>query len=123
MRIKLNRYGAERKQRLSKSKQTKTLATTQVLWFFFFVVSCGGVTESTWHVSHCLAYCTSPPMIDDDECGGVGGMRTGRGNRSPPMIDDDESGGVGGMRTGRGNRSTRRKTAQRHVVHYKSHMT
>jgi hypothetical protein len=29
----------------------------------------------------------------------------------PRMIDDDECGAVGGMRIGRGNRSTRRKPA------------
>jgi hypothetical protein len=32
-------------------------------WFFFFSFlsfMVWGVTESTWYVSHCLAYCTSP---------------------------------------------------------------
>jgi hypothetical protein len=28
--------------------------------FFFFLVSWGGVRQSTWHVGLCLAYCTSP---------------------------------------------------------------
>jgi hypothetical protein len=52
-------------------------------------------TESTWYVSHYLAYC----MMDDDECGAVGGM-SGRRNRStrrkpaplllcPPQIPHD----------------------------------
>jgi hypothetical protein len=38
-------------------------------------------TEFIWYVSHCLAYCTCPGWLDDDECGAVGGMIV-RGNRS-----------------------------------------
>jgi hypothetical protein len=34
----------------------------------------------------------------------------------PQMIDDDDCGEIGGMKIGRGNRSTRRKPAQRHFV-------
>jgi hypothetical protein len=36
-----------------------------------------GDTESTWYISHWLAYCTSP-----DDYGELGGMRIGRGNPS-----------------------------------------
>jgi hypothetical protein len=49
--------------------------------FFFLVFLEWGQTESTWYVGKYLAYCTSPRMVDD-ECGVVGGMRIGRGNRS-----------------------------------------
>jgi hypothetical protein len=38
------------------------------------------------------------------------------------MIDDDECGAVGGMRIGRENQSTQRKPGSR-FVHHKSHMT
>jgi hypothetical protein len=41
----------------------------------------------------------------------------------PQMIDDDDCGAISGMNIGMGNRSTRRKPAQRHFVHHKSHMT
>jgi hypothetical protein len=41
----------------------------------------------------------------------------------PQMIDDGDCGAIGGMKIGRGNRSTWRKPAQFHFVHYKSHMT
>jgi hypothetical protein len=41
----------------------------------------------------------------------------------PLMIDDDECGAVGGMRIGRGNRSTRRKPVPVHFVHHKSHIS
>jgi hypothetical protein len=39
------------------------------------------------------------------------------------MIDDDECGAVGGMKIGRGNGSTQRKLPECHFVHHKSHMT
>jgi hypothetical protein len=57
-----------------------------------------GETESTWYVGHYdLLY---QPRTIDDECGAVGGMRIGRGNRStrrkpapvplcPPQIPHD----------------------------------
>jgi hypothetical protein len=41
----------------------------------------------------------------------------------PQMIDEGDCGAIGGMKIGRGNRSTRRKLPQRHFVHHKSHMT
>jgi hypothetical protein len=41
----------------------------------------------------------------------------------PRMIDDYECGAVGGMKIGRGNRSTRRKPATAPLFRYKSHMT
>jgi hypothetical protein len=53
------------------------------------------------YCGHLLAYCTSPRMIGDGDCGEIGGMKIGSGNRS-----------------------TRRKNlSQRHFVHHKSHMT
>jgi hypothetical protein len=42
----------------------------------------------------------------------------------PQMISDGDCGENGGMKIGsRGNRRTRRKPAQRHFVHHKSHIT
>jgi hypothetical protein len=42
----------------------------------------------------------------------------------PQMIDDGDCGAIGGMKIGRGNRNIRKKNLpQRHFVHYKSHMT
>jgi hypothetical protein len=41
----------------------------------------------------------------------------------PRMIADGDCVEIGGMKIGRGNRSTRRKPAQSHFVHHKSHMT
>jgi hypothetical protein len=47
------------------------------LLFDFLLFFSWSETESTWYCGHCLAYCTAP-----DECGAVGRMRIGRGNRS-----------------------------------------
>jgi hypothetical protein len=38
------------------------------------------------------------------------------------MIDDGDCGEIGGMKIGRGNRSTQKKPAQCHFVHHTSHM-
>jgi hypothetical protein len=40
----------------------------------------------------------------------------------PQMIDDDDRGAIGGMKTGRGNRSTRRKPALAPFYPPQSHM-
>jgi hypothetical protein len=39
------------------------------------------------------------------------------------MIDDGDCGAIGGMRIGRGNTNTRRKLPQCHLVHHKSNIT
>jgi hypothetical protein len=63
---------------------------------YFYILS--GV-----RLSPLLAYCTSPQMIDDGDCGAIGGMEIGRGNRStrrksarmsvyPPQIPHDQIG-------------------------------
>jgi hypothetical protein len=40
------------------------------------------------------------------------------------MIDDGDCGAIGGMKIGRGNRSTQRENLpQCHFVHYKPYMT
>jgi hypothetical protein len=39
------------------------------------------------------------------------------------MIDEDDCGAIGGMKIGRGNRSTGRKPVPVPFVHHKSHMT
>jgi hypothetical protein len=41
----------------------------------------------------------------------------------PQMIDNSDCGAVGGMKIGRGNRSTRKNLPQCHFVHHKFHMT
>jgi hypothetical protein len=38
------------------------------------------------------------------------------------MIDDGDCGAIGGMKIGKKNRSTRRNLPQRHFVHHKPHM-
>jgi hypothetical protein len=48
----------------------------------FLVPWGGGESESTWYVGHCWPILPAPDDIDDDECGAVGGMKIGRGNRS-----------------------------------------
>jgi hypothetical protein len=48
----------------------------QINLVFFFSSLGWGETESTWYVGH------QPRKIDDDECGAMGGMRIGEGNRS-----------------------------------------
>jgi hypothetical protein len=48
---------------------------------FFLVSWCGVRHESTWYVGQLIGLLYQPRMIDDDECGAVGGI-IGRGNRS-----------------------------------------
>jgi hypothetical protein len=66
---------------------------------FVFLVSLGGVRLSPLGTSATVGLLYQPRMIDDD-CGAVGGMRIGRGNRStrrkpasvslcPPQIPHD----------------------------------
>jgi hypothetical protein len=49
---------------------------------FFFLVYWGGVRLSPLGTSATVGLLYQPRMIDDDECGVVGGMRIGKGNRS-----------------------------------------
>jgi hypothetical protein len=57
-------------------------------------------------------------------CGGTLGTAATTGLLyQPQMIGDGDCGEIGGMNIGRGNRSTRRKPAPAHFVHHKSHMT
>jgi hypothetical protein len=61
-------------------------------------------------------------------CGGtLGGSAATTGLLyQPRMIGDGDCGEIGGMKIGRGNRSTRRKPAlpcQRHFVHHKFDMS
>jgi hypothetical protein len=48
----------------------------------FFLVSLDGVRLSPLGTSATVCLLYQPRMIDDDDCGAVGGMRFGRGNRS-----------------------------------------
>jgi hypothetical protein len=41
----------------------------------------------------------------------------------PQMIGEGDCGAIGGMKIGRGNRSTRRNLPEHHFVHHKSHLT
>jgi hypothetical protein len=40
----------------------------------------------------------------------------------PQIIDEDDCGAIGGMKIGRGNQVLRKNLPQRHFVHQKSHM-
>jgi hypothetical protein len=66
---------------------------------FFFLISLGGMRLSPFR-RPLFGQLYQPQMRDDDECGAVGGMRIGRGNRSirrkaaqgalcPPQIPHD----------------------------------
>jgi hypothetical protein len=59
------------------------------------------------------------PLTGDRGCDSV---LLGQSNRTPHGAVIDEYGANGGMIFCRGNRSTRRKPAQCHFVHHKSHM-
>jgi hypothetical protein len=72
----------------------------RVLMFSFFSFLGWGETESTWYSRPLIGLVYQPQTIDDYECGAVGGMRTGRANRStrrkpapvplcPPQIPHD----------------------------------
>jgi hypothetical protein len=47
---------------------------------FFYFFSGWDETESTWYVRPLFGLSYQPWVINDDECGAVGGMRIGRGN-------------------------------------------
>jgi hypothetical protein len=49
---------------------------------YIFLISWDGVRLSPLGMSATIWPTVAAQMIDDDECGAVGGMRTGRGNRS-----------------------------------------
>jgi hypothetical protein len=57
-------------------------ACFQIQTFFFFLVSLDGVKMSPHGMSVTTGLLYQPRMTDDDECGAVGGMRIGRGDRS-----------------------------------------
>jgi hypothetical protein len=71
-----------------------------LFFYFFFLVSLGGVRLSPLGTSATAGLLYQPRMIDDDDYGAVGGMKIGRGNRStrrkpapvalcPPQIPHD----------------------------------
>jgi hypothetical protein len=68
--------------------------------FCFFSFMGWGETESTRYCGHCFGLLYQLRMRDDDDCGAIGGMRIGRGNRGtwrkpdsvslcPPQIPHD----------------------------------
>jgi hypothetical protein len=86
----------------TKAFQATVIIITPLVWLFF-LVSWGGVRLSPLGRRPLFGLVYQPRMIDDDhddECGAVGGMRIGRGNRStrrkpapmplyPPQIQHD----------------------------------
>jgi hypothetical protein len=118
-----------------------------------FLVSWGGVILSSLATLATNRPIVSARMMDDDECGVVGGMRIGTGNRSArmktapvplsffnshsggesklgplgtsivPAPGDCEDGEFGGMKIGRGNRIHGENLPQRLFIHHKSHLT
>jgi hypothetical protein len=68
-------------QKISQHLRHSTSETLIVLTSFSFSFLGWGETESTWYVGHLFGLFYQPRTIDD-ECGVVGWMRIGRGNRS-----------------------------------------
>jgi hypothetical protein len=56
------------------------VAKTGVLWVFFFYYWWGGTKSLGTVATSGLLY--KPPMIDEDDCGAIGGIKIGRGNWS-----------------------------------------
>jgi hypothetical protein len=76
--------------------------TTTIAKFFFFCYWWGGTKSLGTAVTSGLLY--KPQMIDEDDCGAIGGMKIGRRNRStrrkpapaplsPPQIPHDQTTG------------------------------
>jgi hypothetical protein len=87
---------------VSISLPCSNVAALFICYFEFFCTFLGwGETEPTWYIRRPLSdLFYQPRMIDDDECGAVGGIRIGRGNRNtrrepapvplcPPQIPHD----------------------------------
>jgi hypothetical protein len=68
-------------------------------FIIIIIIISGGETESTWYCGH---YWPIVPAPDDGDCGVIGGIEIGRGNRStqrkpapaplcPPQIPHDQA--------------------------------
>jgi hypothetical protein len=76
---------------------------TAVIWGSFAIIIISGVGLSPLGTAAISALLYNPQMIDEGDCGVVGGMKTGRGNRStrrkpappaplcPPQIPHDQT--------------------------------
>jgi hypothetical protein len=53
---------------------------TEEMYIFFFII--GGVELSPLGTVATSGLLYKPQMIDEDDCGAIGGMKIGRGNRS-----------------------------------------
>jgi hypothetical protein len=62
------------------AKDPSTLASTLASSFFFFLISGVGLSPLSTAVTSGLLY--KPQMIDESDCGAIGGMKIGRGNQS-----------------------------------------
>jgi hypothetical protein len=66
---------------MSRKKSNHTLTIYFHLYFFFiFIISGVGLSPLGTAATSGLVY--KPQMIDEDDCGAIGGMKIGRGNRS-----------------------------------------
>jgi hypothetical protein len=76
-------------------KRPRGMSSDGLCVCFFFICAVG-----LWVLRPLLAYCTSPWMIGDGDCGKIGGMNIDKGNRStriklvpaplcPPQIPHD----------------------------------
>jgi hypothetical protein len=72
------------------------------VWVFFFIISGVGLIVSPLGTAATSGLLYKPQMIDENDCGAVGGMKIGRGNRStrrkptpaplyPPQIPHDQT--------------------------------
>jgi hypothetical protein len=78
----------------------QNLAIPHLLFSFFIIISGVGLSPLGTAATSGLLY--KPQMIDEDECGAIGGMKIGRGHRStrrkpapaplyPPQIPHDQT--------------------------------
>jgi hypothetical protein len=83
-----------------KSEVLSAVSTKIIVFYFFFIIGGVGLSPLGTVATSGLLY--KPQMIDEDDCGAIGGMKIGRGNRStqrkpapaplcPPQISHDQT--------------------------------